>query len=75
MTKKTKSVKPIELRNYVSAATVTRVLCLSPSTVRNAIKRGTVTGFKMGREWFVEKSQAERQWHGGKIVKSRSRGK
>lgn len=65
--------KPPELKNYVSAGQVTRVLKLSPSTVRNAIKRGTVDGFKMGGRWFVEKSIAEKQWNGGEKVLSKSR--
>lgn len=73
MKKKKGTGKPLELRNYVSAAQVVRVLELSESTVRNAIKRGTIPGFKMGRDWYVEKSVAERQWNGGRQIPSRSK--
>lgn len=67
MKKKQDNLKPIELRNYVAASVAVRRLKLSESTVRNAIKRGTVYGFKFGRNWFLEKSEAEKQWNGGKV--------
>lgn len=73
MATKVKGGKPLELRNYVSAGQVVRVLELSESTVRNAIKRGTVDGFKMGGRWFVSKATAEKQWNGGRQLPSRSR--
>lgn len=71
MKKKTNTVKPIEVRDYVSAAQVVKKLNLSPATVRNAIKRGTVPGFKMGRNWMIDKRIAEKQWNNGETLLSR----
>lgn len=66
MARKRRKQTPLELRLYVSAGTVVRLLELSESTVRNAIKRGTVDGFKIGRNWVVYRGDAERQWNGGR---------
>lgn len=50
------------LDNLISAADVARMYGLHENTVKEAIKRGTIPGKKIGREYITFKDVARRRW-------------
>lgn len=50
------------LEELISAADVARIYGLHENTVKEAIKRNTVFGMKIGRDYIMLKEDAKKRW-------------